>query len=163
MNLFQVIRSIESAAAAQPVVGTIVRNDVFRLNAAPAVHYGVFAWLQGEHMTGGDSNIMRWAFTLFYVDRLTSDKGNEVEIQSTGIEVLENVLRQLEQAGAFAGDYSFQTFNQRFTDECAGVFCRVVLETAKDAQCEVEYTTAPVWNDGGWWEWTTGDRTIKII
>ena len=135
MNLNQVIRAIEKTAAMQPPVGSIVRNDVFRINASQAVRYGAFAWLQGEHTTSGDGNLMQWAFTFFYVDRLNKDKGNEVPIQSTGIEVLENILRQLEALGIFAGDYSFQTFNQRFTDECAGVFCRVTLETTKDSVC----------------------------
>ena len=171
MNLFQVIRAIEKTAAQQPTIGTIVRNDVFRLNASPAVRYGAFAWLQGEHRTSGDGNLMQWSFTLFYVDRLTEDKGNEVQIQSTGIETLENILRTLEGLGIFAGDYSFQTFNQRFSDECAGVFVRVTLEAVKDGLC------AEAWeyleNDAEFnldynkdfhiWELKTETRTIYFI
>ena len=171
MNLYQVIKAIEKTAAMQPPVGSVVRNDVFRLNASPAVRYGAFAWLQGEHRTSGDGNTMQWAFTLFYVDRLTEDRGNEVQIQSTGIEVLENILRQLEGLGVFAGDYTFQTFNQRFTDECAGVFCRVTLETAKDGLCPEAWDFLE--NDGDFnldfnddfkvWEWVREDRTIYFI
>lgn len=166
MNLYQVIRTLEVAAASQPAVGTIVRNDVFRLNQFPSVIYGAFAWLQGEHATSGDDNLMHWEFTLFYVDRLTEDKGNEVQIQSTGIEVLENVLRVMEDAGAFAGDYTFQAFNQRFTDECAGVYCKVRLDTAKDSVCGVSWPdSAPLeYNEAGqYWAWHLGGRTIKII
>lgn len=155
----------------QPPIGSIVRNDVFRINASPAVRYGAFAWLQGEHTTSADGNLMQWAFTFFYVDRLTSDKGNEVQIQSTGIEVLQNILAALEGLGIFAGEYSFQTFNQRFTDECAGVFCRVTLETAKEGMC------AQAWEflkntgdfnldfnlDFNCWQWVTEERTIYFI
>ncbi|MBR0246055.1 MAG: hypothetical protein IJQ61_06275 [Bacteroidales bacterium] len=171
MNLNQVIRAIEKTAAMQPPVGSIVRNDVFRINGSPAVRYGAFAWLQGEHTTSGDGNLMRWAFTFFYVDRLNKDKGNEIPIQSTGIEVLENILRQLEALGIFAGDYSFQTFNQRFTDECAGVFCRVILETAKDQVCPEYWEFLE--NDAAFnldynedfhcWQWVTEERTIYFI
>ncbi len=142
MNLLQTIRAIESAAAAQPNVGTIVRNDIFRLNSHPAVNYGVFAWLQGEHTTSADSSIIAFNFTFFYVDRLTADKANEVQIQSQGIETLENILRTLDGLGLYnAGIASYRTFNQRFSDECAGVFVTVSLETVKDAICPETFDT----------------------
>lgn len=170
MNLFQVIKAIEKTAALQPTVGTVVRNDVFRLNASPIVRYGAFAWLQGEHRSV-DDNLMEWSFTFFYVDRLTADKGNEVQIQSTGIETLENIIRSLDDNGIYAGSYSFRTFNQRFSDECAGVFCTLTLQTVKDGIC------AEAWefleNDAEYnldynedfkvWEWVTKDRTIYFI
>jgi len=136
MNLQQTIRAIENAAAAQPNVATIVRNDVFRLNAAPAVGYGVFAWLQGEHTTSADSSLITFNFTFFYVDRLTANKANEIQIQSQGIETLENILRTLDGLGLYnAGIAAYRTFNQRFSDECAGVYVTVALETVKDAIC----------------------------
>ena len=139
MNLLQVIRAIETAAAAQPSIATIVRNDIFRLNPAPSVRYGVFAWLQGEHRTSLDSGLMTWSFTLFYADRLREDAANEVEVQSVGIETLENILRALEDKGLTAGDYGFQAFNQRFSDECAGVYCSVTLEGQKGGHCQDVY------------------------
>ena len=86
MNLLQTIRAIEKTAALQPGVQSIVRNDVFRLNASPVAKYGVFAWLQNEHSTTEDSSFITYNFTFFYVDRLTANKSNEIEIQSQGIE-----------------------------------------------------------------------------
>lgn len=140
MNLLQTIRAIEKAAADQPNVKTLVRNDIFRLNAIPDVKYGVVAWLQGEHTTAEPlSSLITYNFTLFYVDRLTEDKGNEVEIQSQAIEVLENILQELGEYGLFAGSHSFRTFNQRFSDECAGAFVVVSLEAQKDAICAEDF------------------------
>lgn len=171
MNLFQVIRAIEKTAALQPTIGTVVRNDVFRLNASPVVKYGAFAWLQGEHRTSSDGSLMQWSFTFFYVDRLTFDKGNEVQIQSTGIETLENILHALEDLEIFSGDHTFRTFNQRFSDECAGVYCTVTLEAAKDTLCATAWDFLE--NDAEFnldfnedfkvWEWVTADRTIYFI
>ena len=86
MTLFETIRAIEAAASRQPSVNMIVRNDVFRLNAAPAARYGVFAWTQQQHVLTDD--LMTFAFSLFYVDRLTEDKRNELEIQSVGVATL---------------------------------------------------------------------------
>lgn len=172
MNLLQTIRVLERCAALQPNVRTIVRNDVFRLNACPDVDYGAVAWLQGEHTTEDGSNLLTYNFTLFYVDRLTEDKGNEVEVQSQGIETLENILRSLPDLGLYPGAYSFRTFNQRFADECAGVFCTVALQAAKDALCPEAYEFlaaareySPDYNeDYKWWTWKVSeDKTVKII
>lgn len=171
MNLLQTIRTIEKTAAGQPNIGTVVRNDVFRLNASPVVKYGAFAWLQNEHTTSEDSGLITYNFTLFYVDRLKADKSNEIEIQSQGIETLENILHTLPGYGLFPGSYSFRTFNQRFSDECAGVFCTVQLETEKDALCAEAFEFLE--DDGEYnldynadykvWEWKTKERTIYFI
>lgn len=171
MNLLQVIRAIERVAAQQPAIGTIVRNDMFRLNAAPSVRYGAFAWLQGDHRTNAESGLMQFNFTFFYADRLTESKDNEIEVQSVGIETLENILRTLDDAQIWPGEITFTTFNQRFSDECAGVFCNVTLEVRKDGICPAEYEFLV--NDGDYdldfnedykiWVWHTQSRDIFII
>lgn len=146
MNLLQSIRILEQTAVLQPGVNSIVRNDVFRLNETPEAKYGVFAWLQGQHSTSADGSLVTYNFTLFYVDRLNADHSNEIQIQSVGMETLENVIRRVEEMGLFATDYTFQTFNQRFADDCAGVFCNVSFEAAKDGLCPAAYSFI---EDGG--------------
>lgn len=171
MNLKQVIAAIERVAAGQPAVSTIVRNDIYRINACPSVRYGAFAWLQGEHRTARDSSLMEYSFTFFYVDRLTANHSNEVEVQSVGIETLENVLRTLEDLGLWAGDYTFNTFNERFADECAGVWCTLTLAVPKDGLCATAYDfleNAGDYNldyneDFKMWVWHTTERDIYII
>ena len=127
MTLLETIRLIESVAAAQPDVKMIVQNDIFRLNAAPDARYGVFGWTQGIHRTDADSPFYQFAFTFFYIDRLTEDQGNQVEVQSVGVQTLHNIIRTIDDGGIETSDVSFQTFNQRFADECAGAFCNVTL------------------------------------
>lgn len=139
MNLLQTIRAIEKTAALQPNVGSIVRNDAFRLNAWPAARYAAFAWLQNEHSSAAESGMITYDFTFFYIDRLTADRGNELEIQSHGIETLTNILDALPDLGLYPSEYTFRTFNQRFSDECAGVFCNVSLEARKDGLCAEAY------------------------
>ena len=135
MTLKEAIKVIELVASHQPSVNMIVENDVFRLNAKPDAKYGVFAWLQGQHSTSIDSNTLSLQFTFFYVDRLTSDKGNQVEVQSVGIQTLDNILRRLDELGMFISNYTFQAFNQRFVDECAGVFCNVTIDIPISSVC----------------------------
>lgn len=138
MTLEQTIRIIEQVAKAQPAIKTIVENDIYRLNSLPDVKYGVFAFLQNQHSADIDSDLMTYNFTLFYVDRLTADKGNQINVQSTGVAVLNNIIRTLaDRFGILAtGGYSFQPFNQRFTDECAGVYTNVALQVEIDGICE---------------------------
>lgn len=140
MTLVQVIKAIEGIAGSQPSVNMIVRNDIFRLNACSESKYGVFGWLQQTHTTGVDSNLIRYQFTFFYVDRLTEDKSNQIEVQSVGIETLDNIIRQLDSIGLFVdNEYTMQTFNQRFLDECAGVFCNVTISVPVGGLCPDDY------------------------
>ena len=136
MTLTDTIRMIEVVASGQPPVHSIVRNDIFRLNALPDARYAVFGWTQGQHTATLDSSFITYRFTFFYIDRLTEAQDNEVEIQSVGIQVLDNILRTLEENGAVpAGEWQFTTFNQRFLDECAGVFVTIGLEVPVNGLC----------------------------
>ena len=136
MTLKEAIKVIEEVASRQPSVNMIVENDVFRLNAKADARYGVFAWLQGQHSTSIDSNTLSLQFTFFYVDRLTEDKSNQLEIQSVGIQTLDNILRKLDELGLWvSNNYTFQAFNQRFLDECAGVFTNVTIDIPISSVC----------------------------
>lgn len=127
---------MEKVASLQGAVNMIVPNDIWRLNAIPDAKYGVFGWTQGVHMGSADGDLINFAFTLFYIDRLTSDKSNQVEVQSVGIQVLDTIIRTLDEQGIFTGaTYNFQTFNQRFSDECAGVMCNVTFQVPVTTIC----------------------------
>lgn len=127
---------MEVVASQQPSINMIVENDVFRLNGKPDARYGVFAWTQGNHTTSLSSGLIRFNFTLFYIDRLTANQGNQVDVQSAGIDTIDNILRILDEMGISAGDYTFTTFNQRFMDECAGVFANVTFEVPGGSLCK---------------------------
>lgn len=138
MRLADVINTLKAAALGQPAIQQVVENDVYRLNAEPSVQYGVFGYVQGTHRSEG-ADLMRWSFTLLYIDRLTEDRGNEVEVQSTGIAVLQNITRAVEAAlGTEAQDIEFTPFTERFADECAGQMARVSFVTPGEP-CEEIY------------------------
>ncbi len=82
MTLLDTIRLIESLAASQPSVHMIVRQDARRLNDCPDALYAAFAWVQGTHTRAAGSDTIVYSFSLFYIDRLTADRGNETGIQS---------------------------------------------------------------------------------
>ena len=133
-NLRQLIRATEMVAIQQPSVNMIVQNDVFRINSAPSLKYGIFAWTQGQH-SGSINGMQTFNLSLFYVDRLTEDQSNQIEIQSVGCETISNILRLLDEMDVAVETYTMQPFNQRFTDECAGVFCNVSLSVPAMTLC----------------------------
>lgn len=138
MTLSDVIRRIEVEASKNPLVNTIVENDVWKLNGMPDTRYGVFAWTQGSHSAGADDDERRYNFNLFYVDRLTADKANQVEVQSAGVEMLDNLLRGLADEWGVE-DWTITTFNQRFNDECAGAYVSVALSVPVNSLCAEDY------------------------
>lgn len=136
MTLLQLIRAIERVAKKQPAINMIVRNDIFRLNTYEDAKYGVFAWVQGQHATAVTDGMVRYQLTLIYADRLTEDQHNQVEVQSVGIQAITNIVQTLAAEDIFVrGDISFQPFNQRFLDECAGVFSNITFEVPKSTMC----------------------------
>lgn len=134
MTLRDTIRLVEGIAASQPAVNMIVRNDIYKLNSCPAALYGVFAWTQEQHREGIDDYGPAFAFDFFYVDRLTEDGGNQVEVQSVAVSTLRNVIRELA-ATLEVEDWTYTTFNQRFADLCAGAFARVTVRVPADTLC----------------------------
>lgn len=138
MTLAQLIRLFEGIAKEQPSINMIVQQDVFRINSAPSLKYGVFAWTQGQH-SGSINGMSAYSFSLFYVDRLKEDLSNQIEIQSVGCETISNILRMLDEYDVEVSNYTIQTFNQRFADECAGVFCNVTLSVLPTMGCAEAY------------------------
>lgn len=141
MTLVEVIKVIEVIAARQPSVHMIIENDVFRLNEKADAKYGVFAWTQGQHSTRVEGNSIDFAFNFFYIDRLKNDRSNQLEIQSVGTQTLDNIIRTLDDIGIdIDNTYTFQVFNQRFADECAGVYVNVILSVPVNSICPEYFT-----------------------
>ena len=132
------MEKLKGVALSQPSVRTVVENDVFRLNAIPDAKYGVFAFTQGQHRANMDTDVITFVFTLFYVDRLTEDASNEVEVQSVGVSTLTNIIHTL--ADEFGvGAWTINTFNQRFADLCAGAYATVPIDVTFDYTCGDDY------------------------
>lgn len=145
MTLLELTKVINVTASRQLAVNMVVENDVFRINTYPDSRYGVFAWTQNQHTRTADSDFIECGFTFFYVDRLKADHSNQVEIQSVGLQTLTNIILTLDEMGLVSGNpVTYQVFNQRFADECAGVFCQVMLQIPLESTCAELY---PDFND----------------
>lgn len=139
MTLLDLINILDEVALNQPQVKQSVGGDIYNINDDPNVMYGAFARTQGRHRTDVLEGSTTYNFTLFYVDRLTEDKKNVDEVQSVGVQVLQNILLRLLDMGIGVQNAELQPFTQRFSDECAGMYCVVGLTVMNDTNCEQNF------------------------
>lgn len=140
MTLLEIIERIKAIAAEQPIIHSIVENDVYRLNAIPDVRYSCFGITQGTHRVEL-SGMGHYQFYLYYIDRLTESVDNETECVSVGAQVLANIVFTLESMGVWCEDYDVQPFIQKFADQCAGCYA-ILTVNAPVSQCADFYTMA---------------------
>jgi len=139
MTLYETIQNINKIAAKQPNINNIIESgDIFDLNKEEYEQkYSAFCCTQRTHVL--DDNFITFNFTLYYVDRLNSDRSNTIFIQSTACEVLTNIIRGLNNLDVLSINYSdITTFTERFTAECAGAFINISLLTPYTTYCEDE-------------------------
>ena len=132
MTLKTIIDKLRAIALRTPNVRSVIVNDIYRENAFKDVEYSVVAILQDEHISG--ENTVNYGITLVYIDRLLRDAVNEVDIQSEGMLALTNIINTFigeNEDAMLGGEVAFTAFNQRFADDCAGVYARIglVVET----------------------------------
>lgn len=144
MTLYDTIQAIERVAKMQPSINTIVENDIWKLNAEPSVEYGVFGFRQTEHTANGNEGYISYGFELYYIDRLTNDLSNQIEVQSVGVQTLDNIIRLLIDEGLVVREWRFTPFYQKFADECSGVICTLTIGAQIETMCATENNSKTV-------------------
>lgn len=147
MRLIELTHFLEACAMQQPAVNMIVRDDVRKLNDNPADRYAAFVWTQGQHSGSLDNDFRTYRFTLFYVDRLLHDKSNTTEVQSVAMDVLENIVRMVADV-LEVESWTYDTFTQRFTDECAGAYVSINISAPGAFVCPTDYAAGEWESDG---------------
>lgn len=147
-NVLTLVETLRKIGEAIPNINTCILGDIYELNSLPDIDYSVFAVVQDQHRANEDSFI--FGFYLYYIDRLLNDGSNAIQIQSHGIQVLTTVIDKLDELGLIINpdnDRVFQTFRQRFSDECAGVYARIEIQVLKDCQINYPILVDPLLGD----------------
>lgn len=120
-NLKDTINLIVKIIKAVPNAGTVFLNDIYQLNQMQTVNYPAYCLTQQPHIQTEDT--MSFNFTLLYVDRLLDDCSNRIDVQSTAISVLKQIIDTLATQNVLVNsNVNYTTFNERFNDNCAGAF-----------------------------------------
>lgn len=134
MKLQDIVTTIINIAQAQPSVNYAYEGDVYKLNELKDIKYGVSVLTQQQHKQQGD--FIYFNFIIYYVDRLTSTGDNRLNVQSTGIDTLSNIIKSLGQIDFDFDSVTYQTFTQRFESECAGAYAQISFIAPEDGCAE---------------------------
>ena len=140
MTLYAIIEKLKMLALKHPNVNSAYEGNIYDImNANPEQKYASVVLTQQSHTQ--DDTYDHYGFNLFYVDRLVDDmEDNRVQIQSTGKSMLSNIIKAFcEEFDAECDTINYQTFTERFADECAGVYCTLVIDMVKDIYCVEQY------------------------
>jgi len=137
MTLLETINLLNWIAKNQPNVNGIVESgDIFDLNKDEYQQkYSAFCVTQNTHNVGEE--FTTYSFTLFYVDRLTLDKSNKLEIQSTAVQffgnLIKTIMQKFDNLNWTNGDVT--TFTEKFSAECAGAYMTCSITTPNNSLC----------------------------
>lgn len=153
MTLYAIIEKLKMLALKHPNVNSAYEGNIYDImNANPEQKYASVVLTQQSHTQ--DDTYDHYGFNLFYVDRLVDDmEDNRVQIQSTGKSMLSNIIKAFcEEFDAECETINYQTFTERFADECAGVYCTITIDMVKDIYCTEKY-----WDES----WATPLITVR--
>lgn len=139
ITLAKIIDTISAIASGERNINTIVQNDIYELDAQPNTKYSVFGITQNTHTE--DENFIYYNFYLYYINRVTNDeRSNEILNQSTGIQVLRNIIRKtVEYLDIEVSEIiQYYPFIQKFADVCSGVYADVTFAVPLD-MCAEDY------------------------
>lgn len=129
MTLKKLIELLQTIALSKPNIRYADNGNVYDLNSKPDVEFCTFFVTQmGSEVY---ENQAYHKLALFYIDRLTDNFDNRLQVQSDGQREITNIINTLLDMEDVEVKYplAFTSFNERFSDECAGVFTTVTFIT----------------------------------
>ena len=139
ITLSKMIDVISAIGSGEKNINTVIQNDIYELDGIPNAKYNVFGITQNVHRE--DDQFIYYNFYLYYINRVNNDgRQNEILNQSTGIQVLRNIIRKTINYLDIevSEDIVYYPFRQKFADVCSGVYADVTFAVPLD-MCEEDY------------------------
>lgn len=117
-------------------------SSIYQLNDMTVKDYPIlYISPTGTHTI--TENITSYALTLFYIDRLLEDSSNDVDIHSTAIEVLKNIIRKIDRLDDVvyvSDEYSIQLFTEteKMKDRVNGAYATITVDILNTEICGVD-------------------------
>lgn len=143
MTLKQLIKEIGDMAIRQKLINySAAGTSIAQLNPMSIDWYPVlFQAPTGNHQVRENTTI--YQITLYYIDRLLEDYSNDIDIFSTGIEQLKNLvngIRFIDGVMDVRTDYIIRNFadTEKMNDRLAGAYMTISIEVVNDTICFIE-------------------------
>lgn len=139
MTYKETIEKLRSYAIEDKIINKVIETEnVFDVSKDNyEMKFPVFVITPLESMTYDLYNA--YSLRLWYIDRLTLDKKNSIEVQSDGLDICLGILLQAEKDDIELSMDAFFTFTIRFSEECAGAYADVTIYTPHPNKCAEEY------------------------
>lgn len=108
-----------------PNIGHVLYGDVYELNHIQTVEYPAVVVTVGNHGANLNDYTLQYRLNIFYIDRLTDDKGNKIDVHANSIVFLNTLLKELDEDLMISEGYEIINFNERFNDVCSGGYVNV--------------------------------------
>lgn len=138
MTIKKLIDVITKTAKKKPNINYVGVGNVYDLNSKPDVNYSlIYLTYQNSQV---NENEIRHNIVMFYIDRMTDDYDNRLDIQNNGILEITNIVNTIVNLEDVEVDMpmAFTPFNQRFAEDCAGVFTTITFIVDGDGNCHFD-------------------------
>ncbi len=138
MKYKEIIKIIKNISLALPDVQSFYTGDVYEVNADQSVKYSSVVLTNQEHSFDNINDKFQYNFILFYIDRLTDDEANRVDVHTAAVSALKTIVRHLEDYNVIINDFKFNLFRERFNDSCAGAYASLSVDV-EDNDCNEDF------------------------
>lgn len=90
MRYKELVNKLIEAAKEEPNIRFAGCKNIYELNSIPTIDYDVF-YITPNIFTG-DENTMTYSLNLYYISRWDETENNQLQIQSSGIAILQRSL-----------------------------------------------------------------------
>lgn len=140
MTLAELLYAINDLAIKQKIINFAAAGaDMYVLNSETIKDYPVlFTSPTGTHIV--KENSTRFAVTIYYFDRLLTDSQNDIDVMSTSVEELKNLIRGISNIPGVVGideEWALENFveTEAFNDRIAGSYATLVIEVVNNTIC----------------------------
>lgn len=109
-------------------------KDVYQINFKETSYSVINLFIESVEVY---ENTQVYNMVIYYIDRLTEDRSNEIQVQSDGILYLMEILNSVDTVLNYP--FNMTPFTESFADNCAGVFCRFNITTKNNIGVCEEY------------------------
>lgn len=135
-NLKAVVNRVERAVRnVDKTIGNFFYGDIYNINHIQEIKYPAVVVTNSTH--NATSDYITYYFNIFYVDRLTADKKNKLDVQSAATMTLKNTMQLVDENYLVNDNYELHTFEEKFNDVCAGAYINVGIRCPLEL-CDVE-------------------------
>ena len=140
MTLKQLLISISDYAIHKKLINySCAGSSIYAINPKEINSYPIlFASPTGNHSVTPDTT--EYQITLYYLDRLLADSSNDIDIFSSGIEILKDLINGIKNINGIVDvseDYNVINFTEteRLNDRIAGAYTTVDITVLNASLC----------------------------